>query len=96
MVRFCGHCRRQLTPQDFVKSESKGMEAERKAAGLEGVHFLYYRCGECGGVDLFVDLRPLPEETDEAFRQRRAQMEEAARQIHEDRVEVILTERARA
>ena len=36
MLRVCSHCHRPFTRDDFVKEESKGMEAERKALGLEG------------------------------------------------------------
>jgi hypothetical protein len=96
MMRNCGRCHRQLTRQEFVKEESKGMEADRKRAGLQGVRFLYYRCAECGCIDLFVDVHPLPGESDEAFHQRRAELEAAAREIHENQVEVVLTERGHA
>src|SRR5262245_26381561 len=94
-TRFCTHCNREFTREDFVRDESRGMEADRRAFGLEGVRFLYYRCRDCSGVDIFVDILPLKAEAPEAFRDRREAVERAARQIHADGVEVILTEPVR-
>ena len=70
MLRDCAHCHRPFEPQDLAREESKGMEAERKALGLRGVLFRYYVCPECGYSDIFVDVRPLPGESPEAFHQR--------------------------
>jgi hypothetical protein len=47
-MRECSHCHKPLTPQEFVKEVSKGMELERKALGLQGVRFLYYTCSGRG------------------------------------------------
>jgi hypothetical protein len=69
------------------------MEAERRALGMQGVRFLYYACPACGQVDIFLDLRRRPGETDEEFTHRRREMEEAVGQVHADRVQVVLTER---
>jgi hypothetical protein len=96
MKRFCSHCYRQFTDEDFVRDESRGMEADRRASGLEGVRFLYYRCHDCDWVDIFVDILPLEGETPEHFRERRDALEAAARQIDADGVEVVLTEPAGA
>jgi hypothetical protein len=72
------------------------MEAERKALGLQGVLFRYYNCAQCGQADIFVDLRPLPGEGPEEFRQRRDELEAAVRQLHGDRVKVVLSDTAQA
>ena len=93
MLRECSHCRHQFTPQDFVKEESKEMESERKARGLEGVRFLYYACPECGYHDIFLDLRHLPGESDDDFHARREGLEEAAREIHGEKVEVVVSQK---
>ena len=93
MQRECSHCRRKFTPQDFVKEESKGMEAERKARGLEGVRFLYYTCPDCGYADIFLDIRHLAGESDDAFHTRRRELEGAAREIHAEKVEVVVSEK---
>lgn len=93
MQRECANCRRPFVPQDLVKEESRGMEAERKAQGLEGVLFRYYHCPECGYDDIFVDVHPLPGEAPEAFRQRRAELEATVKQLHGERVKVVLTPR---
>jgi hypothetical protein len=90
MLRECAHCHRPLTPEDLAREESKEMEAERRKYGLEGVRFLYYRCAGCDHADIFMDVLPLEGETDEAFRQRRAALEEVARQMHGDGVEVVV------
>jgi hypothetical protein len=70
------------------------MEAERKALGLEGVLFRYYTCSGCGNADIFVDVLPLPEESEEQFRVRRDELEAAIRQLHGAEVAVVLVERS--
>ena len=69
------------------------MEAERRQLGLEGVHFLYYECPDCGHGDVFLDLHPLDGESPETFRARRRDLEEKVRQLHDDRIEVVITEK---
>jgi len=59
------------------------MEADRKAAGLEGVRFLYYQC-QCGTADIFVDILPLADEFIEDFEKRRVEMEAVVRRLHGD------------
>ena len=93
MMRECSHCHRPFTRDDFVKEESKGMEAERKALGLEGVRFLYYTCPDCAHAEIFVDVHPLEAETLEAFGARRGELEAAVHQMHSEKVSVTLTER---
>ena len=94
MMRACTCCRKTFVPRELLREVSKGMEAERKALGLEGVLFRYYACSACGHADIFVDVLPLDGETDEAFRQRRDELEAAVRQLHGEGVEVVVTERA--
>lgn len=93
MQRHCAHCQQALTPRDFHKEESKDMERERKARGLDGMRFLYYACSQCGHTDIFVELHHLPEETDEAFQQRRQELEATARQLHAEGSEVVVAVR---
>ena len=66
------------------------MEAERKAAGMEGVRFLYYRCPACGMNDIFVDILPRAEESDDNFQKRRDEMEEVVRQLHSDQTAAVV------
>ena len=93
MLRECTHCHRPFTPQDLARRESKGMEAERKALGLQGVLFRYYTCPQCGQADIFLDIHPLQGETSEAFRQRRDELETTVQQLHTDQVDVVLIEK---
>ena len=86
MHRECAKCGRALEPADLVRDESRHMEADRKAAGLEGVRFLYYRC-PCGVADVFVDVLPRNDELAEDFDRRVAAMSEAVRRLHADGVE---------
>ena len=44
MQRRCTNCARVFTGRDLAKQLTQGMEAERKALGLEGVLFRYYDC----------------------------------------------------
>jgi hypothetical protein len=69
------------------------MEAERKALGLQGILFRYYTCSRCGQADIFVDLRPLPGETDADFHQRRDELEATLRQLHADRVDIVVVKK---
>jgi hypothetical protein len=81
MKRDCTQCGRTYASDDLARAESRNMEADRKAAGLEGVRFLYYKC-QCGTADIFVDILPLADEFVEDFEARRAAMEEAVRRLH--------------
>jgi len=93
MMRECTNCHRPFTPPDLARQESKGMEAERKALGLQGVLFRYYTCSACGQDDIFVDVAPLAGENAEAFHLRRDDLERTVRQLHTDQVAVVVTER---
>jgi hypothetical protein len=90
MRRECTRCHRLFTATDLAKEESKGMEAQRKAAGLEGVRFLYYRCPECHKDDIFVDVLPRIDEKPEHYLVRKAAMEDAARAMQSEHVEVVV------
>jgi hypothetical protein len=93
MMRVCSHCGRPFTAQDFVKEESRNMEADRKAWGLEGVRFVYYTCPVCSYADIFLDIHHQQGESQENFEKRRMALESAVRQMHGEQVEVILSER---
>jgi hypothetical protein len=93
MHRHCTHCRKEFTPQELARQESRGMEAERKAMGLQGVLFRYYTCAACGQADIFVDLKRLPGESEDAFLQRRGELETAVKQAHGEGVEAVLVEK---
>ena len=90
MLRECTSCCRPFAPEDLARTESKNMEAERKAAGLRGVRFLYYRCPACGTADIFVDILPREGEFAEDYEQRRAEMEAVVHDLHADRVEAVV------
>src|SRR5690349_10438145 len=93
MRRVCTNCSRSFGKSDFVKDETKHMEAERRALGLEGVRFLYYRCPVCSCEDVFLDLIPLAGESEEQFSIRRQSLEGKIRKLHGKDVEVVLHER---
>jgi hypothetical protein len=93
MLRQCSRCRKDFSPHELSREESKGMEAERKALGLEGVLFRYYCCSSCGNADIFVDVLPLPNETTEQFRARRDELEATIRQLHGEQVDIVVVER---
>jgi DNA-directed RNA polymerase subunit RPC12/RpoP len=93
MIRKCSHCGKEFTPQELSREDSKGLEAERKAMGLEGVLFRYYRCSACGQADIFVDICPLTNEFEEDFRQRQRELEATLQQLEGEGVEVVVSAR---
>jgi hypothetical protein len=93
MNRRCSHCGRIFTRNDFVREESRSLEADRKAARLQGVHFFDYRCPACGNEDVFIDVVRLDGESSEAFEARKAELEATARGVWADRLEVVVVER---
>lgn len=86
MDRTCTRCSRPFAAGDLVKSVSKDMEADRKAAGMEGVRFLDYLCPACGTDCFFVDILPREGEQAEEYRTRRVEMEQVVRALHSERV----------
>ena len=93
MMRECTLCHRPYTPQDLAREESKGMEAERKARGLEGLLFRYYTCPACNRADIFIVLAPLEGESPEAFQLRRDALEAQVAELHAEHVAVVVQER---
>jgi hypothetical protein len=93
MNRQCSHCRRTFTRDDFLTEESRGLEADRKAARLQGVHFFDYRCPACGNEDIFLDLVRLDGESAEQFEARKAELEATARRVRAERLAVVVVQR---
>ena len=90
MSRECTHCSRPFARDDMRREESQNMEVQRKAAGLEGVRFLYFHCPACGMDDIFVAILPLETEFVEDFEARRDVMEKVVRALHADGVEAVV------
>lgn len=96
MLRNCTHCHKEFTSQELSREETKEMEAERRALGLQGVLFRHYTCSACGGSDIFVDILPRPDEPYDVFCARKAGLEAAIRvanRVYGDGVEAVLVER---
>lgn len=90
MMRQCTGCNRAFVPADLDREESRSMESERKAAGLVGVRFLYYRCHDCGTEDIFIDIIPREGESPEEYATRHAAMLAAARDMHSEKSDVVV------
>src|SRR5262245_58445393 len=90
MKRLCTRCGRAFAPGDFAREESRGMESERKEAGLVGVRFVYYRCADCGVEDIFIDVVPLEGESPEDYATRYSAMLVAARNMHAEKTDVVV------
>jgi hypothetical protein len=93
MMRNCSQCGKVFTPQELSRADSKGLEAERKSLGLEGVLFRYYTCAACGQADIFVDICPLEGEFEEDFRRRREELVASIEQLQGEGVEVVVRAR---
>ena len=90
MDRTCTRCRRSFAAGDLDKSVSKGMEADRKSAGLEGIRFLDYLCPGCGTDSIFVDILPREGEAAEEYVGRKREMEKVVRSLHARRVNAVV------
>jgi hypothetical protein len=90
MQRDCTRCRRPYTLADLSREETGNLEAERKATGLEGVKFVYFRCPACGQDDIFVAILPLATEFAQDFEARRDAMEKVVRGLHADGVAAVV------
>ena len=90
MRRECTTCRRPFAPADLDRVTSRGLEADRKAAGLKGVRFLYYRCPGCGTDDIFVDILPRDGEFAEDYERRRDELEAVVRGLNADGVAAVV------
>ena len=90
MMRTCSHCGKVFTPKELSREDSKGLEAERKTLGLEGILFRYYTCSACGQADIFVDILRLAGELEEDFRRRREELEATIQQLQGDGVKVVV------
>jgi hypothetical protein len=90
MKRYCTRCDRPFEPHDLARGESRGMEAERKGAGLVGVRFLYYRCPACETEDIFIDVVPREGESPADYATRHAAMLAAARDMHAEKTDVVV------
>jgi hypothetical protein len=93
MKRTCAYCQKDFTNKELARAESEGMEAERKALGLQGVLFRYFVCSGCGNAIIFVDIQPLEKESPEAFRRRRTELEETVNQVHGRGIKAVLVQR---
>jgi hypothetical protein len=58
-VRNCTRCGRPFTLADLSREETGNLETERKANGLEGIKFLYFRCPACGMAAIEVLMKYL-------------------------------------
>ena len=90
MQRDCTRCRRPFALTDLSREETKNLEAQRTAAGLEGVKFLYFHCPACGMDDIFVAILPLEAEFAEDYEARRDAMEQVVRGLHGQNVEAVV------
>jgi hypothetical protein len=93
MFRQCSHCGRPFTAPDLCKDVTKNLEARRMASGVDGVVFRVYACAACAKDDVFVDVSPLPGESDEAFRQRKEELEALVKDLPRGDADVVLAQR---
>ena len=90
MQRDCTRCRRPFALADLSREETENLEAGRKATGLEGVKFVYFRCPGCGMDDVFVAILPLPTEFAQDYEARREAMEKVVRGLHAEDVAAVV------
>jgi DNA-directed RNA polymerase subunit RPC12/RpoP len=93
MFRKCSHCGEPFKAQDLCKDVSRELEHQRMAAGVEGVLVRVYTCAQCQKDDVFVDVTPLPDESEEAFHDRKRELERIVHQLPKTDADVVLAER---
>jgi hypothetical protein len=89
MLRTCTHCRRRHTIPNFSREETRKMEEERQASGIEGVRFAYYRC-PCGIDEIFVDIVPMDSEFFEDLEHRYNEMKAVVGRLQTERVKAVV------
>ena len=89
-MRDCTRCRRPFALADLSREETGNLEAGRKAAGLEGVKFVYFHCPACGMDDIFVAILPRETEFAQDYEARREAMERVVRGLHADNVGAVV------
>lgn len=89
-MRTCPHCQRSYAPSDYSRGESRRMETERIAAGLQGLRFRFYQCSACSSENIFVEVLPRDGEQLEEFESRRAAMENVVRGLESGRVGAVV------
>jgi hypothetical protein len=93
MLRVCTWCGGALGSSDLSAAETMCMEADRHAAGIEGLFFRSYVCHQCDEAVTFVDVVPQLGETDEALRQRQEEVEQTFGDLQAEGVVVTLAGR---
>jgi hypothetical protein len=94
MYRECSRCHHPFSVRDFARGDSKKMEVDRKAAGLEGVRFFLYTCQACGRGDIFVELHHLPGESEQDFQARRQAFQDLVQKRRGCDIDAVLSERS--
>jgi hypothetical protein len=91
-MRECVSCQRRLGEQDLLVRECLNMEEARVSSGLEGVRFRYYSCPRCGEDHVFLEVVPLPGETGQDVRGRKAALTRATGEVRAFRTRVLVVE----
>jgi hypothetical protein len=91
---MCVSCHRSLGQADLLDGESQFMEAARLSMGLDGVCFRYYTCPRCGHDNVFLEVAPLPGETGEDFRGRKAALARDVQEVRALRTTILVVEQA--
>jgi hypothetical protein len=84
----CDECQCVLSDAHLLHQENKKMEAARRAYGLDGLRFHYFNCPRCGHDNVFLALTPVPGETNEDLKARRAHLESTIRSVKGHRTSV--------
>jgi hypothetical protein len=87
---MCTGCCEAFQSDDLDAERTAALEAERYAAGLEGVLFRYYACPRCDEAVIFVDIVPLLGESDEALLRRYVELGSDLGDLHGDGISVVL------
>jgi hypothetical protein len=93
-MRKCIHCQNRLGPDDLLAKETRRMEVARVSMGLEGIVFRYYSCPRCGHDLVYLEMFPLPGESQQDLDVRRESLTLTVLEVRRSRTSIIVAEQS--
>jgi hypothetical protein len=92
-MKVCVSCGRRLGERDLLGRSSQIMEAARVSAGLRGLCFRYFTCPRCGHDHVYLEVAPLPGETNQDFQARKEDLARTVQGVRALRTTILVVDR---